>query len=288
MKKALYAGSFDPVTWGHLDIIERGSRQIDDELTIGIGVNPDKKYTFSIPEREQLLRACTSHIPNVKVTSFRGLLADFAVLQDIDVVLRGERNMQDAAFEGMASHVIKQEHPHLELVTIKSDQNKTHVSSSMTKGIQKEQGDVTSYVPLPVKQALEARMSDQYILGVTGVSGAGKSFVSAQIRQALEEQGVEAIHIDLDTIGHEILNGSLSAPLYQKVITKISSTFGEDCVVDGVINRKALGPQIFGNPQNKAKLDEIMRLPMLMCLREKMFRHQVFTCLMGRYWLNWG
>src|SRR6478735_5475633 len=98
MNRAIYAFSGDPITFGHLDIIERAAK-IFDELIVAIGVNPSKKYLFTLEERAQMAKAATAHIPNSKVIYFYGLLVDYAYENNISTIIRGLRNSEDFNFE---------------------------------------------------------------------------------------------------------------------------------------------------------------------------------------------
>jgi pantetheine-phosphate adenylyltransferase len=88
MKRAIYAFSGDPITFGHIDIVERAA-SVFDEVVVGIGVNPEKEYTFDLEERTEMARRSLSHLSNVKVVSFKGLLVDYAYENDIHVIIKG-------------------------------------------------------------------------------------------------------------------------------------------------------------------------------------------------------
>src|SRR6476659_3693204 len=104
MRKAIYAFSGDPITFGHLDIIERAAK-VFDELVVAIGVNPAKKYLFTLEERTALAKKATCHIPNIKVVYFKGLLVDYAYENNIQTIIRGLRNSEDFNFELMFHQV---------------------------------------------------------------------------------------------------------------------------------------------------------------------------------------
>ena len=97
-RRAVYAGSFDPMTFGHLDIVARGSGLFD-ELIVAVGENPKKRYTLSLEERVAIIHSATRHLSNVSITTFQGLLVDFCHANNANVILRGLRAVTDFEFE---------------------------------------------------------------------------------------------------------------------------------------------------------------------------------------------
>lgn len=131
---AVYVGSFDPLTLGHMDIIERGAR-IFDRLTLGIGINPEKQPLFDTQQRIELCRAAVSHLQNVEVTSFQGLAVEFVRECGSRVLLRGVRSLTDIDAEftmSLANRVLDRE---IESVFLMSSERYNHVSSSLIKQI---------------------------------------------------------------------------------------------------------------------------------------------------------
>lgn len=155
--KALYAGSFDPITLGHLDIIERASN-IFDEVVVGVVVNLDKHTMFSFEERMEMITEATGHIPNVSVMMCDGLLADFVNQNGFNVVVRGLRCMSDFDSEQQMAHL----HEHLyndkiETVFLMADAKYSFVSSSMAKQVISLGGDGEKLVPANVLQKMKGR-----------------------------------------------------------------------------------------------------------------------------------
>lgn len=139
---AVYVGSFDPLTLGHMDIIARGAR-IFERLTLGIGINPEKQPLFSSEQRIELCRAAVKHLKNVEVTAFEGLAVEFVRHCGSRVLLRGVRSLTDIDAEftmSLANRVLDRE---IESVFLMSGERYNHVSSSLIKQIARMgQGDV--------------------------------------------------------------------------------------------------------------------------------------------------
>lgn len=172
--KGIYAGSFDPITYGHLDIIKR-SLQFCDELVIAIGLNPDKKTMFSEEDREkQISFALYSlykendffKISAVKVQSFQGLLVDFAKIINASVLIRGIRSVSDFEYEINLANINKILAPKIETVFLPTSPELTTVSSSMVKEVAKLGGDINKFVPKHIVEAVNnkfgfVKFSDQ-------------------------------------------------------------------------------------------------------------------------------
>lgn len=270
MRKGIYAASLDPITFGHINIIERALRMFD-ELIVAIGINPDKKYMFSLEERIDMAQKSLEHIPNVKVVAFNGLLVDFAYEQKADAIIKGVRDTKDFSYEQLLHQVGESQRLGIETILLFAKKDLEHVSSSVVKAIQKEQGFIHEYVPLYVKQRLEERISGQYIVGLTGVIGAGKSYIGNLLVELGGEIGIEAHNIELDNIGHQIL-GELTEPVYVELREKIAETFGREVMkADGFIDRKVLGEIVFKNPPKMEELNKLMYTPLLMRLRRELY-----------------
>lgn len=151
MLKAIYPGSFDPVTNGHLDIIER-SAKLADKLIVGILVNPHKKSLFTVEERVSHLNTVTKHIPNVQVEQFQGLLVDFARKMDAKVVIRGLRAVTDFEAEFQMALINKNLNTDVETLFISACTKHLALSSSTVKEIACFGGTIDSMVPEEIKQ----------------------------------------------------------------------------------------------------------------------------------------
>ncbi|MEE0772132.1 MAG: pantetheine-phosphate adenylyltransferase [Anaerovoracaceae bacterium] len=155
--KAIYTGSFDPLTNGHLNIIERSSR-LYDELTIGIIVNPSKKSMFSLEERKSMVKETVGHLDNVKVDCFSGLLADYVNENKFNVVVRGLRAAMDFEYEIQMAHMnARLFDRHVETVFLMTDPNYSFISSSMMKEVHTLGGSIEGLVP----EVILKRMNDK-------------------------------------------------------------------------------------------------------------------------------
>ena len=153
---AVYTGTFDPVHLGHLDIIERGSR-IFDRLIVGVGVNPDKATLFTIDERVELLRTVSAGCGNVEVRAFPGLAVQFVRGAGAAVMLRGLRTLSDMEYEFTMSLMNLNLDPGIETMFLMAKEEFSHVSSSLLRQIAALGGDLTKFLPDPVKAPLVTR-----------------------------------------------------------------------------------------------------------------------------------
>lgn len=145
--KALYTGSFDPLTNGHLNIIERAAK-LYDELTVGIIVNPSKKSMFSLEERKSMIEETLSHLENVNVDCFSGLLADYVNENGFNVVVRGLRAAMDFEYEIQMAHMnARLFDKHVETVFLMTDPKYSFISSSMMKEVHMLGGSIEGLVP---------------------------------------------------------------------------------------------------------------------------------------------
>jgi pantetheine-phosphate adenylyltransferase len=153
---ALCAGTYDPITMGHLDVIERASR-IFPRVVIAVAPSPGKDPIFSIEERVGLVKASTAHLPGIEVEVFEGLLVDFAEAKDIHVMVRGLRAFSDFEYEFQMALTNRRLKPEIETLFLMPKQDYSYVSSSNVRTVAKLGGDITQFVPPPVQDALEKR-----------------------------------------------------------------------------------------------------------------------------------
>jgi pantetheine-phosphate adenylyltransferase len=283
-KKALFTFSADPITLGHIDLIERAMTELGfSEVEAAIAENPGKKgkQLFSLEERISMARKSLSHLSNIKVTTYRGLTVDYCYEQCINDIIKGVRNKEDEAYEQALALNGETQIPGIKTHCIIAKPELVHVSSTAAWQMQEGGGFVHTYVPLNVKQALEARISSEYIAGITGELASGKSYIGKKLVEIGEKRGIPVYNIDLDRIGHDIL-GQLKDPIYVALRKEMVKKFGKgieqtDGFINGkaignphgFINRKALGEIVFNNQYKLDQLNKLLELPMQVRLRRE-------------------
>jgi len=158
MQRAVYPGSFDPITNGHLDVIRRAAR-IFDEVVVAVACNRAKAPLFSADERLTLIREATADLKQVRVTHFDGLLIDFVRESDARVVIRGLRAISDFEFEFQMALTNRHLNPDIETIFLMPQEEYTYLSSSIVKEIARFNGDISKFVPTAVRNALAAKYS---------------------------------------------------------------------------------------------------------------------------------
>jgi pantetheine-phosphate adenylyltransferase len=149
MKRAIFPGSFDPITLGHYDIIQRGI-SLFDELVIAIGENADKSYMFDLPQRMKFITEAFREEPRIKVQSYSGLTVDFCRQVGADFILRGLRNPADFEFEKAIAHT-NRKLSEIETVFLLTSSGKSYISSSIVRDVIRNGGDYTGLVPETVR-----------------------------------------------------------------------------------------------------------------------------------------
>ncbi|MGR3175272.1 MAG: pantetheine-phosphate adenylyltransferase [Candidatus Scalindua sp.] len=159
MRKAVYPGTFDPVTYGHLDVIKRGSK-IFDELIVAVGHNPLKDPLFTINERMDMLSKNTRKISNIKVDCFEGMLIDYTKEMQTNVILRGIRTVSDFEYEfqrALTNRVLKTD---IETVFIMTSQEYSFLNSNLIKEAVSLGGDISMFVPPDVEKLLQQKFAN--------------------------------------------------------------------------------------------------------------------------------
>ena len=157
MTCAVYPGSFDPVTLGHLDIIER-TAQIMDRVVVGVLINRKKTPLFSVEERVNMLKSVTAHLPNVEVKAFDGLTIDFARENGAKAIVRGLRAITDFEYELQLAQTNRVMAPEIDTLFLTTGLKYSYLSSSMVKEIAAYGGDISAFLALEVARRVEEKM----------------------------------------------------------------------------------------------------------------------------------
>ena len=156
MRRAIYPGSFDPITNGHLDVIER-ARKLFDEVVVAVAHNDEKQPLFSLKDRLDLLRETVGKIDNVRIAEFEGLLVEFARNEEAGVVIRGLRAISDFEFEFQMALMNRKLDSAVETIFLMPKEEYTYLSSRIVKEIARLGGDVSGFVPACVAKALSRK-----------------------------------------------------------------------------------------------------------------------------------
>jgi pantetheine-phosphate adenylyltransferase len=156
VRKAVYPGSFDPITNGHIDIIERACKSFD-EVTVAVLVNRGKTPVFSAEERAALIRESLKDIPNARVDCFSGLLVDYMKANDIRVAIRGLRAVSDLEYEFQLAHTNRLLYPEMETGFLMPNVNYVYLSSSTVREVASHGGEIAGCIPACVAKALRKK-----------------------------------------------------------------------------------------------------------------------------------
>jgi pantetheine-phosphate adenylyltransferase len=158
MMQVIYPGSFDPVTYGHLDIIDRCAKKFD-KVIVAILNNSSKKYFFSVEERMEMLKKTLEKYDNVEVDYFSGLLIEYAKKRNCSLIVRGLRAVSDYEYELQMAHVNNKLEENIETIFMVSRQEYSYLSSSIVKEVAMFGGDISCFVPKIVEKALKEKIN---------------------------------------------------------------------------------------------------------------------------------
>ena len=160
MRRAIYPGSFDPVTNGHLDVIDR-ARKLFDEVIVAVAHNDQKNPLFTLDERLEFLRQTVGEMENVKIAPLDGLLVDFAIAKNATAVVRGLRAVSDFEFEFQMALMNRKLEASIETIFLMPKEEYTYLSSRIVKEIARLGGDISQFVPADVASALKKKSTDE-------------------------------------------------------------------------------------------------------------------------------
>lgn len=276
-----YCLSGDPIHYGHIDTATRAA-QMFEHVHVGIGVDADKKGLFTPEERVHLATKALGNLPNVSVDLFKGLAVDYARMVGARTFVRGSRNPQDFEYE----HTLCLANNSLDFgidTVILPSKKFHHVSSSAVRAIVKECGDVTEYVPLHVKQALEVKILGQYRVGLTGEMGMGKSYVA----QRWINKGCGTVcQIELDEITNLVLGDRYTYHCYQDDASVQARQ--EILKVFGTLNRKLLAEKVFASKEGVETLNHIMSTPVMLHVRQALREKYGVVVINCASLMEWG
>jgi pantetheine-phosphate adenylyltransferase len=158
MRHCIYPGTFDPITCGHLDVLSRAARLFD-RVTVAVADNPAKQPLFTAETRVALILPNVTHLANVTVTTFAGLLVDFAIAQQADAIIRGLRALSDFEFEFNMALMNRHLQPQIETLFVMPNEQFSYTSSSLVKQVARYGGAVGHFVPANVAEALKNRFA---------------------------------------------------------------------------------------------------------------------------------
>ena len=156
---AVYPGTFDPITFGHIDLIERAAKMFE-RVIVAIASNPKKQPLFSLAERVSLTSHVLTHLSNVEIVGFETLLTDFANTYGVNIILRGLRAVSDFDYEFQLAGMYRRLAPHIESMFLMPAENYTYLSSSFVREIASLGGDVAQFVPQVVVKALNKKFHE--------------------------------------------------------------------------------------------------------------------------------
>ena len=280
MKTALLTGSFDPITFGHLDIFHRAANAFA-RVIIGVGNNPKKKYLFTQEERAELIKA-NLKAPNIEVITLgHRLTADVAYESDA-IIIKGVRmDGADFDYERMMHDINRAHQSGLDTFILPCAPHLHWISSSAAKEVCEMHGITEAFVPLGVKEMLEHRITGQMKVGFTGPIASGKSMVADELIK-LSSPELPIHNVDLDKMAHDILF-QRNEPAYLNLQQKLKENLGLS-----EWTRKAVGQLIFGNEEARKLLNKEMEQPLRTRLRTELAGKKGIVLLNGALLIEAG
>lgn len=157
---AIYPGTFDPITFGHIDLVKRAAKMFD-HIIVAVADNKEKQTLFSLEERVNLVKSIFASLNNISIKIFHGLLTEFARQQKCNIILRGLRVVSDFDYELQMASMNHKLVPNLETIFLTPNENYIYVASSLVRTIAKEHGDLSPFVPPIIEQALKEKFTQK-------------------------------------------------------------------------------------------------------------------------------
>lgn len=263
-KAALYTGSFDPLTRGHLDLIERAAA-VFGWVYVGVATSPAKKYLFQKAERFVIIKEAVAHLGNVTVIYIPDsrLTADIAFEKEC-VVIKGMRINADFDYERLLHDISHMHQLGLDTFILPAQPHLGHISSTAAKEVCKLNGNTEEFVLLPVKQEMEKMLLNQHRIGITGTIGSGKSTITKELVKQLKELDRPAHDLDIDAIAGDIMF-KREEPAYCTLRAEL-----QDMLEIPEWDRKHIGEVIFNNEAKRLELSKRLHSPLMTRIRAEL------------------
>lgn len=247
---AIFPFSADPITFGHIDLIERASRLFG-KVIAAVGIHPEKKIWLEPRVKVKLCKEALAHLSNVEVEGYTGLTVDFAFKKNADVLIRGVRIGSDLDYENSLFEANRKMGGGIETIYLPSKTEYSSISSSIVRTLVASYGDISHYVPLSVKKFIEEDKYSQFRLAVCGSIGTGKNYVCDILSKAFSEKKIPVTVIDCDLIVHNMYKDKDGFAI--RLAEGLSSHFGDKVLEsDGLADRKLVS-QAIRESENPAK-----------------------------------
>ncbi len=286
-KRAMVAGTYDPVTTGHIDIVRR-AKERSEEVLVLVAHNPLKKPLFSLDERIGFMTRAVRNacIPRVRIIGSERLLVDVYMKEDCDVRLVGVRNQADIDYETALNGWNTYLYSAFRMQTMDAREELRLVSSSAIKQIVLLDGDVSPFVDMSVKAALEEKLRGHGMIGITGGISVGKSWVAKEVARHLTGLGLAATHINIDELIREFY--AEASPAAQRVRDNLEGWFGTQVLLDGRgdVDRKVLSARLFTDSCAKKVRENLVAMTMPHV--ERLYRGRLLAAPEGIVLLEWA
>ncbi len=271
-----YPGSFDPPHRGHIDIIQRAAKDAD-QLYVLVGKNAAKPWLLPIEKRIALLRHTTQNIKNVTIDSYDGLLVEYLCKKGIYRIVRGLRDDKDLSFEKTQEYYNHWLNPEITTKYIECRDEYYNLSSSAVKDLIARWGNISKMdhlLPVAVKKATEEALNNQFLLGITGVPGSGKSYITQKFMGYCQELGIPHFALEMDKLRHQIALSN-DPQFFQGVRDSVSKAFPTvSKEQDGSLSRDSLRATFLGNKSKMEQLEQMTKQSLMSLMRSTLWKKQ--------------